>query len=41
MAGAIKKAVDKVTKKKETPVADKAFQQKGFSKPKGFKGGAK
>lgn len=41
MAGAVKKAVAKVTKKKEVPVADKAFQQKGFNKPEGFKGGSK
>ena len=41
MAGAVKKVVAKVTKKKEVPVADKTFQQKGFTKPKGFKGGNK
>ena len=40
MAGTLKKLVAKVTKK-EVPVADKAFQQKGFNKPEGFKGGSK
>jgi len=39
MALGMKKTVKKETKKKEAPVADKNFQQKGFNKPEGFKGG--
>lgn len=40
MVSVVKKVVAKVAKK-EAFVADKAFQQKGFTKPKGFKGGNK
>ncbi len=39
MKDTIKQVVKKVIKK--VPLADKVFQQKGFNKPEGFKGGTK